>query len=64
MESGGVVYGVGGGRGGGSTSCQVSPRFKLSCVSAITVSAAHNHGAVGERGTDLRIKHRHITGRR
>lgn len=49
----------GGGRGGGSTSCQVSPHFKLSRVSAITVSAEHNRGAVGERRTDLQIKHAH-----
>lgn len=69
MESGGggggAVHSVGGGDGeGGRTSCQVSPHFKLSCVSAITVSAAHNHGAVGERRTDLQIKHCHITRRR
>lgn len=47
---------VGGGRG--QASCQVSPHFKLSCESTITVSAAHNRGAVGEPCcTRLQIKH-------
>lgn len=32
-------------------------------VSAITVSAAHNHGAAGVRYTNLQIKHCYITGR-
>lgn len=42
----------------GRTSCQVSPHFKLSCESTITVSAAHNRGAVGEPCcTRLQIKH-------
>lgn len=53
----------GGERRGGSggrrrTSCQVAPHFKLSCESTITVSAAHNAGAVGEPCcTRLQIKH-------
>lgn len=51
-----------GGGGGGSTSRQVSPHFKLSRVSAITVSAPYKRGAVGERRTNLQIKHCYITG--
>lgn len=40
------------------TSCQVSPHSELSCESTITVSAAHNRRAFGERCcTRLQIKH-------
>lgn len=46
-----------GGGGGGATSCQVSPHFKL-LESTITVSAARHRGAAGEPCcTRLRIKH-------
>lgn len=57
-SDGGGSGGVEAEGGGGPTSCQVSPHFKLSCESTITVSAAHNRRGVAEPCcTRLQIKH-------